>query len=77
MASTIKMANGQFHIAFNEQYLRGERYAHMTLLHEQCHVATYDEIQDHGPKWQACMLRLDRMGAFRKEIIDGYEDDRR
>src|ERR1700683_2224244 len=39
--------------------------AHFNLLHEQCDLDSWDvEIDEHGPKWQACMLRLANAGAF-------------
>lgn len=37
-----------------------------TLLHEMCHIDTWDahEINPHGPKWQTCMHRLANQNAF-------------
>ena len=37
-----------------------------TLLHEMSHIATYTEIEEHGPMWQAEMHRLANIGAFEK-----------
>lgn len=87
IATTIRMSDKRFHIAFNDFYARAERVAHTTLLHEMCHIPTYDEDEGadgafpdltqiqrtHGPQWRACMLRIDGMGAFRRELIDGYD----
>ena len=36
----------------------------MDVLHETCHIAV--KSGGHGPKWQACMHRLAREGAFDK-----------
>ena len=35
-------------------------------IHEMCHIATFqdDVFDDHGPKWQQCMLNLAERGAF-------------
>jgi hypothetical protein len=38
--------------------------AKATLLHEMCHVKTYDEFDDHGRRWQACMQELWMDKAF-------------
>jgi hypothetical protein len=73
MAITTMLSDGRFHIALNEKYTAAPRVAHLTLLHEQCHVATYDEIEEHGKRWRTCMLEIDAEGAFRANLIDGYE----
>lgn len=79
MATTSKMSDGRFHIAFNEKYTAAERVAHLILLHEMCHVKTWDDPdhshENHGKMWRACMLELDTEGAFRAELIDGYYGD--
>ena len=43
--------------------------ADTTLLHEMCHVKTYDRVvelgQDfHGPLFKACLVNLQMQGAF-------------
>jgi hypothetical protein len=38
--------------------------AKATLLHELCHVKVYDEKEDHGRRWHACMDGLWESGAF-------------
>lgn len=82
MATTSQLPDGRFHIAFNEVYTKAPRVAHITLLHEMCHVKTFDERDpetvhtlggSHGPRWRRCMLILDFDGAFRRELIDAYE----
>lgn len=77
MATTIRMTDGTYHIAFNEKYVQADRVLKTTLLHEMCHIPTYDDftVKDgwHGKRWRACMLGLDMRGAFRRELIDGYE----
>jgi hypothetical protein len=35
-----------------------------TEMHEMCHVATWDEVAEHGDRWQACMHRLVELGAW-------------
>lgn len=36
-----------------------------TLLHETCHVATYAEDLEHGPRWRTCIDTLWVEGAFK------------
>jgi predicted SprT family Zn-dependent metalloprotease len=74
MASTMKMSDGRFHIAFNDKYTLADRVARLVLLHEQCHIKTWTEqdIAEHGPRWRTCMLALDLQGVFRREWIDDY-----
>jgi hypothetical protein len=36
-----------------------------TIIHEACHVKTYDEFDDHGPRWQHCMLEQAMSGGFK------------
>lgn len=82
MASTSRMSDGRFHIAMNDKYTAADRVANITLLHEMCHIRTADEWPSefgdqkllHGPKWKACMISLDFVGAFRVEIIDNYQE---
>jgi predicted SprT family Zn-dependent metalloprotease len=86
MASTMYLGGnaGRFLISFNDKYTAAERVADTTLLHEMCHVKTWDEqptsgtfdqSSRHGPRWRSCMLQLDMQGAFRYELIDGYQGD--
>jgi len=74
MASTTKTASGDFIIHLNKRTVPVRRTSYTSLLHEMCHVKTWDEtINFHGPKWQACMLQVDAQGANRRILIDGYE----
>jgi hypothetical protein len=85
MATTVKMADGRFHIAFNEKYNQSARQMRETMLHEVCHVKTWHPLAEqtpediltgqHGNRWRACMLQLDMAGAFRREIIDYYQGE--
>lgn len=78
MSSTSVLPDGRFHIAFSEKYCLADRTAHIVLLHEDCHIATFSEItrdpkSEHGPRWRTCMLNLYQQGAFKKDLIDGIE----
>lgn len=77
IAMTVRMYDGRFHIGFNEDYASAPRVAHLFLLHEMCHVKTYDEKdqsnEGHGKMWRACMLELDMEGANRALLIDAYD----
>lgn len=79
IASTYKMGDGRFHITFNPKYALAHRVYATTMLHEQCHIKTYDERDFetgwHGKRWRSCMLQLDMQGAFRRELIDFYVGD--
>ncbi len=84
MAGTQVEDNGQFHIMINPDMAPAERTEQYLLLHEACHIATWDEAnypdralpptnaEEHGPKWRACMLKIDAMGGFRRILIDYY-----
>lgn len=42
-----------------------DREVLMTLFHEMCHVKVHwGELDQHGEKWQACMVNLADQGAF-------------
>jgi hypothetical protein len=73
MASTSRLPDGRFHVAFNEKYCLAGRVMHIVLLHEQCHIQTFSEKTDHGPRWRTCMLNLYQQDAFKKDLIDGIE----
>lgn len=75
MAFTERLPDGRFHIAFNKKWGNGERYRHLSMLHEQCHIKTWEELDNHGPRWHACMYELDTQGAFRHELIDNAADE--
>lgn len=71
MATTRRTYDGVFHVSFNPFYVSAERYAELTMLHEMCHIKTWND--QHGARWQACMIQLDLQGAFRDELIDSYQ----
>ena len=84
MASTYCIDGGLVcRIEFNPAYNQAPRYANLTLLHEMCHIKTWNDDQDglvlgpdaltrHGKHWRACMLDLDKQGAWRNILIDFY-----
>jgi hypothetical protein len=72
MATTRRTYDGVFHISFNPFYISAERYAELTMLHEMCHIKTWND--QHGARWRACMIQLDLQGAFRDELIDTYQE---
>lgn len=41
--------------------------AKMDVYHEMCHIANWKKhvVQDHGPRWENCMIKLAQAGAFR------------
>lgn len=64
MAITMK-DGGHFRIIINKTFNPVPRAAHETLLHEMCHVSTWQmELDDHGPKFQRCMTKLALEGAM-------------
>jgi hypothetical protein len=85
-ASTTKRTDGIFWIRFNEKYITSERTANLILLHEMCHVKVWDRTHEdpskfdgdkdggHNEIWRSCMLELDAQGAFRMQLIDGYQE---
>jgi hypothetical protein len=79
VATTDRIKKNRYHIAFNEDYVKTSVVGHLTLLHEMCHIPTYDEYDEvngyHGRKWRACMTSLDLQGAFRRELIDSYQGE--
>jgi hypothetical protein len=69
-------------IHFNPHYVIAPRTGDETLLHEMCHIKTWNKDVDdlggqiaHGRNWRSCMLQLDMQGAFRQLIIDNYKED--
>lgn len=56
--------NGKFEIKLNPNYIRSQRHVAQALLHESCHIVTWDEVPLHGPQWQGCMLNLALHGAM-------------
>ena len=65
MAATTKLA-GKYWIRLNYDYTKAPKVAEETILHEQCHIATWNEFDPHGRRWQMCMTRLAEAGAFKE-----------
>ncbi len=61
-------SDGLYHIGINPRYNLSTKTERINLLHEQCHILGFvehdDEFDQHGPKWQACMLRIAKSGGF-------------
>lgn len=74
---TERLPDGRYRIAFNKKYVRATTIADIILLHESCHIPTYDDYDSvegyHGKEWRACMLELDMQGAFRHELIYAFQ----
>jgi hypothetical protein len=74
-AATSYNSNQQkFMIKFNEKYVTSAHYTRLLLLHELCHVETWERDKSesgHGSPWRACMARIDMDGAFRHILIEG------
>lgn len=73
LARTHKIGD-KFVITFSDSFKLGEILDELILLHEMCHIETWDEvvINGHGPKWRICMLKLKAQGAFDNLIIEAY-----
>lgn len=63
MGATGK-TNGHFYIILNKKYTLAPKVAHLTVLHESCHIIAWTEFDEHGIRWRDCMHRLDLAGAF-------------
>lgn len=84
MASTMCNEIGVCTIRFNLKYITSQRVAELIMLHEMCHVKTWNQENlmfggkmtqvFHGRMWRSCMLSLDAEGAFREIIIDNYSE---
>lgn len=62
-AETDKV-NGTFVIRFNPKYNLVVSQIDLNLLHESCHIVTWDEDLDHGVRWVGCMRSLAARGAL-------------
>lgn len=67
--------NGRFRISFNPAYAASAPVVHLFLLHEECHVKTWNEDAEHGPEWIACMRDLERQGAIDDQMVKIYEGE--
>lgn len=65
MGVTNRHADGSYTIVLDPKQNPNRRIAEFTEYHEICHIATPPEVDQHGPKFQACMLRLAQEGAFK------------
>jgi hypothetical protein len=61
---TIFEPNEDIVIKINPMYLGDSCRGRLLLLHEMCHVKLGTRVS-HGPKFQAEMLRLAQIGAFK------------
>jgi hypothetical protein len=52
---TYQLTDDSFVIVLDRSSNTSEKKARETLKHESCHIATWDEKADHGPRWIACM----------------------
>jgi predicted SprT family Zn-dependent metalloprotease len=56
------------HIRIDRHGNQYPRYVRLTLRHEMCHLKVdldgAPEFDEHGPKWQGCMVNLALHGAF-------------
>lgn len=59
------LIDGKYVIKINPKLDILANQEHETLLHEMCHVATWDrEKDDHGPIWYGCMLNVAKQGGM-------------
>ena len=56
--------NGHFVMLFNPEYNKASSQADLNILHESCHIRTWDEFDAHGPRWVGCMRDLAARGAL-------------
>jgi hypothetical protein len=55
----------QFTITIDPRWAPASITKQATMLHEECHVATWKmDREDHGKHWQACIANLYTQGAF-------------
>jgi hypothetical protein len=65
MGLTIMNEQGQFIIKIDRESNAVMRVAKFTLIHEECHVKLWTkEFDDHGFKFQSCMLDIAARGGF-------------
>ena len=61
---TEQEPNGRFVIRLDPVKNHERNVAKTTILHENCHIVTYGEKPDHGPRWLAELHRIMLEGAF-------------
>jgi len=72
MAVTQSIDGKHFIIDLDPKYNLAARTAHTVLLHEMCHIETWNEKEEHGYQWIGCMKRLEKMNAYDNIWIDAY-----
>lgn len=66
MGTTMRRSDGGFAILLDPVQNPNKRTAALTAYHEMCHVAVpVSSFEEHGAKFQACMLHLAEVGAFK------------
>lgn len=66
LGDTSTDADAVRHIRIDRQTNPVPRQAQLTLIHEQCHIKTEgQELDPHGPKFEACMLSVATLGGFK------------
>jgi hypothetical protein len=61
----VEGENVRWVILENFQYNQTISQADLTLLHEMCHIKTWDEpVLSHGPRWVGCMRDLAKAGSM-------------
>ena len=66
MGVTLYRPDGSILILIERKLNPAPRVAEITAFHEACHVKTHgQEFDDHGPKFEACMVHLADQGAFK------------
>jgi SprT-like family len=70
MGQVQQRLDGSFLIVIDRNTNQTDKQALLTMQHEECHVAVdYVEqdasLDDHGPAFNACMLRLAERGAMK------------
>lgn len=53
-----------FQITLVKEYNLAPAQAYENLLHESCHLVTWSELDEHGPRFKDCMRRIYALGAF-------------
>lgn len=67
VGTTLRRPDGTYAIWIDPVQNPNKRSAALTAYHEMCHVAgPVADFSTHGPRFQACMLHLAEVGAFRE-----------
>jgi hypothetical protein len=57
---TYQKKEDRFVIVLDPNWNTSEDEALDTMRHEACHVATWEESEVHGPRFQECMKRFEK-----------------